>query len=181
MSHRSTNHIRPTLEALEVREVYFAGVALVIPVTDVSLPKVAPLGLVGATQFQPPKIPIISGAVGKPNIQLHQADSVITLRNETATTIRFSVRWTGSAVTTWYSLAPGQAQRVTFRQVELIRANLTAVIQFAPDAGGTGGRKVLVTSGLEAVGPDGTSQGDGRVYSFRPAGSGVALSADRRM
>jgi hypothetical protein len=178
MLHRPANRIRPTLEALEVREVYFAGIALGIPI---SLHKVAPIGPFGMTHFEPHKAPVVSGADVKQIADLHQADSVITLRNETATTIRFRVQWPGSAETTWHFLSPGQAERVTFRQVELVRLNLTAIVQFAPEADGTGVHKVQVASGTEPVGPGGTSEGDGRVYVFRPDGSGVALySAPRQ-
>src|SRR5262249_31741868 len=128
-------------------------------------------------QLEPLGIRTVSEVNAKPigHLHLNQADSVITLRNETSTTIQFSVRWAGSAETTRYTLAPGQAQRLTFRQVELIRPNLMAVIQYSQVPGGPVVRTARVVSGLEPVGSDGTSQGDGRVYAFRPAGAGVAL------
>jgi hypothetical protein len=59
-------------------------------------------------------------------------------------------------------------------QRELVRANLTAAVQFTPVSGGPV-HKAEVRSGLSAVGPDGNPEGEGRVYTFSPTGSGVGL------
>lgn len=181
MLHRTTNRIRPTLEALEVREVYFAGVALGIPVPPVMgpLPPIcpfAPVGQLGPYKGGLTKDDVIRPANSNPAPQLNQVDSVITLRNDTAATVHLAVRWKGSTEVTRYALLPGQSERVTFRQTEVIRTKMTAQIVYTPEARGAMPRKIQVSAGLAAVGEDGTSQGDGKTYAFKqtPAG-GVGL------
>ena len=186
MLRRPTNRIRPSLDALEVREVCFAGVALgMMPPVLGPLPPIGPIRPavdVGALRPGAVTDPVVKGELTRPGPHLNRLDSVITLRNETATAIRFSVRWAGAAQATQYILAPGESQRVTFRQVEVFRANVSAVILYAPDQGRAAVRKAQVVSGVAAVGPDGTSVGDGRVYSFRsgPTG-GVGLYPATRL
>lgn len=184
MLHRATNRIRTTLDALEAREVCFAGVSLGIPLPVMGpLPPaavIAPVVQVGQMRVEPAKDLPVRGPVAKPIPVLNQVDSVITLRNETATTIRLSVRWAGSTEITRYTLAPGQAERVAFRQAEKVRLNLTAIIQYGPEPGRSV-RKAQVASGLAAVGADGTSQGDGQVYSFRPTAGGIGLFSAPRV
>lgn len=177
MLHRTTNRIRPTLEALEVREVYFAAVALGIPVPPVPVPLPPICPLVPAGQLGPykgglTKEDVIRAATPNPAPQLNQVDSVFTLRNDTTTTIRFTVRWAGARDVTRYDLAPGQSQRVTFRQTEVIRTKMTAQIVFAAEAKAVMPRKVQVAAGLAAVGTDGTSQGSGPVYAFKATATG---------
>jgi hypothetical protein len=180
MLHGTANRIRPTLEALEVREVYFAGVAMGLPypapVPALPAGPLTPVVQVCDFRVEPTKDPVARGPAAKPSPCLNQVDSVITLRNDTTTTIRLSVRWAGTTEVTRYTLAPGQVERVTFRQVEKVRPNLTAVIQYAPEGRGTA-RTVQVASGLAGVGPDGTSPGDGRVYTFRSTAGGIRLVA----
>jgi hypothetical protein len=180
MLHRAANRIRTTLDALEAREVCFAGVSLGIPLPVMGpVPPaavVAPVVQVGPSGVGPSKDLVGHAPAAKPAPRLSQVDSVITLRNDTATPIRFSVRWAGSTGVTWYALAPGQAERVTFRQAEKVRPNLMAAIQYGPEGGGSV-RKAQVASAPAAVGDDGTSQGDSRVYSFRPTAAGVGLFA----
>ena len=180
MLPRATNRIRPTLEALEVREVYFAGVAMGLPypAAGPELPVGPVTAVVQMIDFRgaPAKDPVARGPAAKPSPCLNQVDSVITLRNDTATTLRLSIRWAGSAEVARCMLAPGQVERVTFRQVEQMRPNLTAVIQYASERGGPA-RKVQVASGLAQVGSDGSSRGDGRVYTFRSTAGGIRLVA----
>lgn len=183
MFPRATNRIRPTLEALEAREVYFAGVAMGLPYPSPAPPPagpVTPAVQVGDWRVEPAKDPGVRGLAAKPLPPvLYQVDSVITLRNDTAKTIRLSVRWAGSTEVARHTLAPGQVERVTFRQVEKVRPNLTAIIQYAPE-GGRMVRKVQVASGLVPVESDGTSQGSGREYTFRSTAGGIILVAGQR-
>ena len=133
------NRIRPTLEALQVLGVLrrrgprsaipgrgptasFAPVTAVVQVGE-------ELAGVGEGPGRPS--PGGQAGTGPESGRL----GPITLRNDTATTIRLSVRWAGSTQGYPGTLAPNQVERVTFRQVERVGPGLTAIIQVRPGGG----------------------------------------------
>ena len=80
MPSRATNRIRPTLDALEAREVCTTLLGLQNVVDLLSVVQVGDPG----PALKPPHRPVM-------------ADSVLTLRNATTHALRFTVQWEGSA------------------------------------------------------------------------------------
>lgn len=143
------NRIRPTLDALEAREVCWAG-----------LPGL-PLGGLS---------PIVHlGPVAPPAHQLHVADSVFSLVNRTSHALHLRVHWQGATAAQSYVLMPGESRPIWIKEIERFPAARTAVIRI--DGGANGVQVFRVKAALTADGPNGPV-GHGPVYAFRPGPAG---------
>jgi hypothetical protein len=141
-----TNRLRPNLDALEAREVCWAAVQF------------------GALA------PIVHlGPITPPAHQLHVADSVFTLANNTEHSLTFTVQWQGSSALESYTLMPGESRQNWVREVERFPAARTAVIRVDGMPGGRG--EFRVTAALTADGPNGPVS-SGPVYMFQPGPAG---------
>lgn len=143
-----TSRIRPRLDALEPREVCWSG-----------LPGM-PLGGLS---------PIVHlGPMTPPAHQLHIADSVFTLANQTGHSLSFTVRWQGSSAIESYTLMLGESRQIWVREVERFPAARTAVIR-------VDGRQMFqVTAALSADDGNGPVS-SGPVYTFQPGADGGVM------
>jgi hypothetical protein len=148
-----TNRIRRTLDALEAREVCWAGFP------GLPLGGLSPIVHLGPTT--PPAKPPAPGP--------HVADAVFTLHNGTTHAITVSVRWAGAATAEAYTLQPGESRPVWVREVERFSVQ-TALVRV------DGGRQVFkVKAVLTAESPNGPV-GPGTVCTIGPGpAGGVAL------
>jgi hypothetical protein len=144
-----TNRVRPTLDALEARELCWAG-----------FPGLPLGGLSPIVHLGPAKPP----APGP-----HVADATFTLHNSTAHAITVTVRWQGAATAEAYTLQPGESRPIWMREVERFSVQ-TALVRV------DGGRQVFkVKAVLIADGPNGPVD-FGPVYAIGPGpAGGVAL------
>src|SRR5262249_39825222 len=101
-----TNHLRSNLDALEAREVCWTAGQLG------SLSSIVHLG-----------------AITPPSPQLHVADSVFTLANQTEHSLTFTVQWQGSSAVESYTLMPGESRQIWVRDVERFPVARTALIR----------------------------------------------------
>jgi hypothetical protein len=157
---RATNRIRPTLDALEAREVCATLLGLQNLVHVLSAAQVGDPG----PALKPPHRPVM-------------ADSVLTLRNATTHALRFTVRWEGAAAAQTYTLLPGQAQRVWVRVTGSFPLDRPATIRVAA-FDQSGPHVFQVTAAPAAHGPTGPL-GQGRIYTFRTVDGGLTLEPMR--
>ena len=141
-----TNHLRSNLDALEAREVCWTGVQLG------SLSSIVHLG-----------------AITPPSPQLHVADSVFTLANQTEHSLTFTVQWQGSSAVESYTLMPGESRQIWVRDVERFPVARTALIRMV--GGVNGGQVFRVTATHSAEGAIGPVN-SGPVYTFQPGPAG---------
>jgi hypothetical protein len=144
---RTTNRIRPTLEALETREVYWVGLPG-LPIGTLSpIVHLGPVAPSGPAVTAEPSI--------KPASQLHVADSVITLRNATSHAHHFTVLWEGSTTAQTYTLLPGQARRIWVREVERFPVSRAATIRLNVGSDKAAPLVFHVSAALSGAGPGG--------------------------
>ena len=157
MPSRATNRIRPTLDALEAREVCATLLGLQ---NVVDLLSVVQVGRPGPA-LKPPHRPVM-------------ADSVLTLRNATTHALRLTVHWEGAATAQTYTLLPGQAQRVWIRVTGSFPLDRPATVTVAA-FDKSGPHVFQVTAAPAAHGPTGPL-GQGRIYTFRTVDGGLVLA-----
>jgi hypothetical protein len=145
------NRIRPSLDALEAREMCWAG-----------FPGL-PLGGLSPIVHLGPTTPLAK----PPAPGLHVADAVFTLRNGTAHAVTVTVQWQGAATAEAYTLQPGESRPVWVHEIERFSIQ-TAVVR-------VGTQVYRVKAALTADGPAGPVA-SGPVYTLQtgPAGH-VAL------
>jgi hypothetical protein len=149
------NRIRPTLDALETREVCAAMLSSVF----------AGLGIVTHAG------PIHAG----PKYAMPHWDAVFELKNTTKQTLDLRVRWEASGAVQTYILAAGQTEEIWVREVGRIHPHEVADVRILNDPAPAAGQVFRVTAGLALAGADGP-QAPGPAYVIEPnANGGVTL------
>lgn len=155
MTRRPANRIRPSLDALEAREV--------------------PAGLLQSTWAAAAHV---GQAVAGPKIVLLKYASAFTVVNETKQTLRFRVQWEGQGRAQAYELAPGQSKVVWTPEVGKWYPHREAVVAMGPGIGRLPVASFGVTSDMVPHTPHGPAQG-GPAYVFQPAASGTIQLAGK--
>jgi len=149
MTRRAANRIRPSLDALEAREV--------------------PAGLFRSTWSG---VAHVGPAVAGPKIVLLKYDSVFTLVNSTKQTLRFRVQWEGQGRAQAYELAPGQTKVVWLPEAGKWYPHRQAVITMSPGIGRLPVASFGASSDMAPHTPHGPAEG-GPAYVFEPTANGT--------
>jgi hypothetical protein len=151
MASRIANRIRPSLDALETREVCAAALSSAFA------------GLGTMTHAAP----IHAG----PKFALPVWDSAFELTNETKQTLHLRVRWEASGTVQTYTLAPGQTEAIWIMQVERIPANQFADVRVVNGPTSLTGHVFRVKAAVVPAGSDGP-QAPGPAYMIEPGAKG---------